>query len=687
MEALKNYFKDKKIGFYLMLADALLGLVFSILFFTTYKTSMANNAVPHTPEVIGICALLFFVIELVAIALPEYKFIHLGAIAAMCFSFMKQIYLFPNLIADQINNVEFQGGNFPLNCVYTIMQVAILVIAIVASFNDITSKEVKVSFTKNNIIRYSVGALLIIATTVASGTSIAICKANNNSYEDIATGFKINVEKEFADKRIDYPYDPSSVKYSKANNPWSNKTTGEIEKEVGKNLNQREDDDRFLVYQFEGFYAEGYQGNYSKTYGYLSLWDDGLYNGIQDNKNIYGYWYNIEEDGSDCLVMIDNRGTNANMMCVKSNSKFYDWTADIKLDFSWGTRSLKINGFLYTPVIGMYVDTGTDKLTYEYGEEINISQWTAMQVRNDLRVGAIFDPDNTITWSLPNTKKYPGKQIVKANWKNFNYDIKVNIGVDTGTYVLDATNEAVKKKYRFVDGLDTSGIIVKRVTDTKEEILDTSTLKSELDLKNKKVNVIMPNKTVQSYDIVLDDSEASNTITGLINGKNATIVIKSLDKMIVTVEGKTVEVKIELVGSSLLKNIKVIEKISGDDEIFASLPNKISMVEKDGALTIPEKRFFTSTAKANPYSQDGNTYFIFDPSGESVNVMWTFTYQGPQTQEMKCTYTLSGDLQDGVIVTLKSCIQETNSQWTWTSNKSFTITECSEDDLPFTPTI
>lgn len=686
MEALKNYFKDKKIGFYLMLADALLGLVFSILFFETYKTSMANNAVPHTPEVIGICALLFFAIELVAIALPEYKFIHLGAIAAMCFSFMKQIYLFPNLIADQINNVEFQGGNFPLNCVYTIMQVVILVIAIVASFNDITSKEVKVSFTKNNIIRYSVGALLIIATTVASGTSIAICKANNNSYEDISTGFKIDIEKEFAVKEL-LSLRSKFSKVFKSKYPWSNKTTGEIEKEVGKNLNQRKDDDRFLVYQFEGFYAEGYQGNYSKTYGYLSLWDDGLYNGIQDNKNIYGYWYNIEEDGSECLVMIDNRGTNANMMCVKSNSKFYDWTADIKLDFSWGTRSLKINGFLYTPVIGMYVDTGNDKLTYEYGDEINTSQWRAMQVRNDLRVGAIFDPDNTITWSLPNTKKYSGKQIVRANWNNFNYDIRVNVGVDTGTYVLDATNEAVKKKYRFVDGLDTSGIIVKRVTDTKEEILDISTLKSELDLKNKKVNVIMPNKTVQSYDIVLDDSEASNTITGLINGKNAKMVVKSLDKMIVTIENKTVEVKIELVGSSLLKNIKVIEKISGDDDIFASLPNKISMVEKNGALTIPEKRFFTSTAKANPYSQDGNTYFIFNPGDETVNVMWKFTYQGTQTQEMKCTYTLSGDLQDGVIVTLKSCIQETNNQWTWTSNKSFTITECSEDDLPFTPTI
>lgn len=81
-------------------------------------------------------------------------------------------------------------------------------------------------------------------------------------------------------------------------------------------------------------------------------------------------------------------------------------------------------------------------------------------------------------------------------------------------------------------------LLLNSVTEYKEKILDISTLKSELDLKNKKVNVIMPNKTVQSYDIVLDDSEASNTITGLINGKNAKMVVKSLDKMIVTMKIK-----------------------------------------------------------------------------------------------------------------------------------------------------
>ena len=92
MEMLKKIFKGKKVGFYLMMLDAILALIFGILFLATYKSSMANNAVPHTPEVIGICALLCFVIEVVALAMPEHKWIHLGALLAMCFSFMKQIY-------------------------------------------------------------------------------------------------------------------------------------------------------------------------------------------------------------------------------------------------------------------------------------------------------------------------------------------------------------------------------------------------------------------------------------------------------------------------------------------------------------------------------------------------------------------------------------------------------------------
>lgn len=687
MEKIKNFFKDKKIGYYLIIADALLALIFGIIFMCTYQGAMANNAKPHTPEVMGICALLCFAIDVVALALPEHKWIHFFAILAMCFSFMKQIYLFPNLIADQINHVEFQGGNFTLNVFYTVMQVAILVIAVVASFMKTTENEQKVVFNKKNIIRYSVGALIIIASTAASCGTIASYSAKNNAYENNGSSSGINVKETFKDAVTDYPFDPASVKWTKAKNPWAAKTTQEIEKAVGTNRDTRVDDDeRFPVYKFEGFYAEGYQGNYSKTYGYITLWDDGLYNGVQDNKNIFGYWYNVEDDGTDCLAMIDNRGTEANMMCVKSNSKYYDWTADIRLDFSWGTRSLKINGYLYTPVIGMYIDTGDDDLTYEYGETIDTSKWTGMQVRNDLRVGAIFDPDNNITWTIPDTKEYLGKQTVIANWGKYAYEIRVNIGQDLGVYSLDASNAAVKKNYRFLDGLDVSGVVVKRTLEDREEILDISTLKSELDLTNKKVNIKMPNRTILSYDIQTDTTEASNTITGKLGAKDFKYVIKSSDTMTVSSDGKEATVKIELVGTGKIKAIKVLSKISGDDDLFGLLPEKLNPTLKDGSFIIPEKRFFKSSTKANPYSQSTNTFFVFG-SGETVLVLWKFSYQGDQTQEMVCNYTLSGDLADGVTITLTSCVKESNNQWTWSSNKRFALTECGSDELPFAPTL
>ena len=113
--------------------------------------------------------------------------------------------------------------------------------------NVVSEKEEPIKFNKPNIIRYSIGALAIIIATSASGATIASCKAKNNSYDNNALGFKIDVEKEFGDAITDYPYDPASVKFSKANNPWAKKTTGEIEKAVGTNRSERSDNDRFIV--------------------------------------------------------------------------------------------------------------------------------------------------------------------------------------------------------------------------------------------------------------------------------------------------------------------------------------------------------------------------------------------------------------------------------------------------------
>ena len=137
----KSLFKGKAAGYYIVICDIILAIILGIVFFATYKGAMANNAASNLPEVIGVCILLGAVLDILTLVFPEYKFVHLFAIVAYCLSLMKEIYLIPNLIADQINGVAYQGGNFPLNLFYIIMQFVIIISAIVATFVGLLTKD------------------------------------------------------------------------------------------------------------------------------------------------------------------------------------------------------------------------------------------------------------------------------------------------------------------------------------------------------------------------------------------------------------------------------------------------------------------------------------------------------------------------------------------------------------------
>lgn len=678
---MKNFFKGKKIGYYLMMASAVLSLAFGIVFFLTYKGAMANNASAHTPEIIGICAFLSFVVEVVALAVPEHKWVHLLALVAICFSLAKEIYLIPNLIADQINQVAFQGGSFPMNVFYLVMLFLIIILDIVACFLSVMSDE-RVVYSKPNVIRYGVSGTTLLAASLAALLVINAFQPKIQGGSTSSSASVFNVSAAFGSQVQAYDFNPLEVKFSKADNPFAAKTTSEIQTAVGSSKKR---DGHNLVYQFEGFYAEGYQGNYSKTYAYLYLWDDGLYNGTQNNSNIYGYWYNVEDSGDACLSLIDNRGSDSDMICTKSSSKFYDWITDVKTSLNGG-RSIKVNGFYYYPVIGMYIDTGDDDLKYDYGETIDTTGWTAMQVRNDLRFGPVFDPDVNVKWTVPSTS-VSGTQSVKAVWGEYSAEVPVTIAPDTATYTLDASAATVKKNYRLVDRFDPTGIVVTRSNGSAEEKIDVDTLAYEMDLAGNKITITLPNNTVAEIAVSFDTSASANTITGQINGQDVSLVLTSFSAMNVTLGEKTCVAKIALSGKKGLATIGVVEKTSGDDEAFAILPKNIGISDNSGVLSITLNRYFTSTSKANSYSQDANTYFIFGPDSSYVIALWTFTYQGANTQEMKCEYTLSGALANGVSLTLTSLIEETNGQWQWCSNKSFTITECGVADLPFTPTL
>ncbi|MCR4698627.1 MAG: hypothetical protein K5762_04595, partial [Bacilli bacterium] len=92
MNKVKDFLKNKGVGFYLVLCDIILAIVLGIVFFATYKDSMANNAAGQLPEIIGWFAFIGAVLDIVTILLGKYKFVHVLALGAYCVALAKEIF-------------------------------------------------------------------------------------------------------------------------------------------------------------------------------------------------------------------------------------------------------------------------------------------------------------------------------------------------------------------------------------------------------------------------------------------------------------------------------------------------------------------------------------------------------------------------------------------------------------------
>ncbi|MEE3309486.1 hypothetical protein, partial [Sharpea azabuensis] len=90
MEKIKDFLKNKGVGYYIVAGLALLSLIVAIVFFATYNNPeldpifhanpMGNKASGLVPETIGIFLLAGFVVELVVLVVPQYRFIQIAAI-------------------------------------------------------------------------------------------------------------------------------------------------------------------------------------------------------------------------------------------------------------------------------------------------------------------------------------------------------------------------------------------------------------------------------------------------------------------------------------------------------------------------------------------------------------------------------------------------------------------------------
>ena len=206
----------------------------------------------------------------------------------------------------------------------------------------------------------------------------------------------------------EYDFDPASVKVTKDDVMDVN---GQFDFSEVSSLDVRANrEGHNIVYKFEGSYSEGWQGDYTQVYGYLYLWEDGKLTGYFGNPNkipLRGYWYNVDEDGKDTLVIALPESDGGNAIGVKT-SGFYQYETYMYIDMGkiWGQssvgRSIRMNGYRYYPEVALAIDTkGTNTETLTVGSTLDIGGWEVQRVLKNLSYSTCFEDDNNkISWQV-----------------------------------------------------------------------------------------------------------------------------------------------------------------------------------------------------------------------------------------------------------------------------------------------
>lgn len=460
MEKIMNFFKNKAVGYFIVAADALIAIILTIVFFATYKGAMAFSAV--APEILGIFLLAGAIVELVVLVLPQYRFVHIAAIVMFSLALFKETLLIPNLIADYVNNVFYQGGNLGVNVFYLVTIILILGSAIAAAFIGFYKKEEEANadmpIEKNNvaqIAKVGVGAAVVLAAVLTSSLVAWNLNEKANKVVPIEGFNPITEEVKAKAAEANYTFKPAEVVMKEQE---SYDFTGDV-KSVSTNTTR---DGHNMVYYFEGSYSEGWQGDYSATYGYICLWDDGLYGGKIGSLNIRGYWFNSSlkaaEGAKDCLKMVsdpkindkvNNKETEKyNSLIAQPSTGFYKYQIYAYLRMSWGDdRSMILNGYEYFPEVAIAIDTQNAELQAYKGEEYDMSSWVPTRILSSLDYSSVFKPVD-VAWTAEDGKvsisyvdddknrgissitavfDSVGEKNVTIKWNGFEASVKVNV--------------------------------------------------------------------------------------------------------------------------------------------------------------------------------------------------------------------------------------------------------------------
>ena len=452
---MQNFMKKLGIGYFIAAGTALVALITAIIFFATYKGAMANNASALVPQTIGIFLIAGAIVEIAVLVVPQYRFLHIPAMVMYALALFKEIVLIPPLIADEINNVHYQGGNLGTNVLYMVLLVLIVAAAVTVAFLGFYKKEEEVNEDMKikkgdvlGIVKIGVSGAVVLAAVLTSALVALDMKSKMNKAGEDGSYNPITPEIKKAAEEFDYSFNPKEVLIKEQEE--YNFNADDV-----KNVPTTETrDGHNMVYYFEGAYAEGYQGDYSQTYAYLCLWEDGLFGGKVNDTQVRGYWFNSSlaegskdgQDVKDCLKMVSNVNHYDSIIAQEATG-FYQYQAYAYLGFSWGTRSMILNGYEYYPEVALALNTQDSVLEAYVGEEYDMSSWVPTRILKNLTFSSVFKPVD-VTWeaedgsvaisyvdnnksrgisSIIGTFNSTGEKKVTIKWNGFEADVTVKV--------------------------------------------------------------------------------------------------------------------------------------------------------------------------------------------------------------------------------------------------------------------
>ena len=460
MQKIKDFLKNKSIGYYVVAGVVLLSLIFAIIFLATYNNPaipsvnnahpMGNKAEGFVPETIAIFLIAAMLVEAVLLIVPQYRFLQIIAVLLFGLSFYKDLLIIADFFAGMSSGVLYNGGNLGLNLFYFFTLLIIVIAAVVAAFLGFLKSEedVRKGIIPKSIpqlVTTSVGGFVVVAALVVSLTVSGNLtaqgggKGNANNQQNMNSSVEpakpkydpITDEMKAAAEANTYSFDPTSVVFQEEETwNFSDARLSGLSYSATRSGHD-------LVYLFEGEYSEGYQGQYNTYLSGFYLWDDGVFAAKANDTTFKGFWYNsslnagVDENGDpkiDCLNMVSNTSNYESIIAevpLGGGDGFYERQAYIYLDLGWGKRSVVVSGYKYYPDVAAFIDTN-DNAEMKVGEKFVVNNtWFFDKVIKNLKYTQII-PTSEITWTLPDGMIDSSKRLlaageyqITAKWKSY----------------------------------------------------------------------------------------------------------------------------------------------------------------------------------------------------------------------------------------------------------------------------